>query len=207
MLYSPRHEAYLLRPKNTNNPLGSTDKCAVRTGNAFAHSPTIDVHALRTGNTFAHSPNIDRLAGEGVRFTDAYTVSPVCSPSRTSILLGVMPPQHLQCVKCRPRTCCPASGSASVPAAGRASSVRLSQAQFDTVTTHWCPGVHVPVHGVYENGVTHHDDEDSLTPYFSVLKKQAGLTAFRRGVAAEGRQRLGLGADVRFQVGMGVMDY
>ena len=37
------------------------------------------------GNDWAHSPNIDRLASQGVRFTDAYTVSPVCSPSRTSV--------------------------------------------------------------------------------------------------------------------------
>ena len=42
----------------------------------------------------AHSPSIDRLASEGVRFTDAYTASPVCSPSRTSVLLGVHVPVH-----------------------------------------------------------------------------------------------------------------
>jgi len=35
------------------------------------------------------TPNIDRLAREGIRFTDFYTTSPVCSPARTSILTGL----------------------------------------------------------------------------------------------------------------------
>jgi len=77
------------------------------------------------GNAWAHSPNIDRLAAGGVRFTDAYTVSPVCSPSRTAVLLGV----------------------------------------------------HVPIHGVYENGVAPHDHQASLTPYFDVLKAAGYATA------------------------------
>lgn len=77
------------------------------------------------GNSWAHSPNIDRLARDGVRFTDAYTVTPVCSPSRTSVLTGV----------------------------------------------------HVPIHGVYENGIVQYDHRDSLTPYFDVLKRVGFDTA------------------------------
>merc|ERR1719440_212929 len=46
------------------------------------------------GSSFAHSPNLDKLANQGVRFTDAYTASPVCSPSRTSMLTGVHVPIH-----------------------------------------------------------------------------------------------------------------
>ena len=34
------------------------------------------------------TPNLDRLAGQGVRFHAAYTVSPVCSPSRASAFTG-----------------------------------------------------------------------------------------------------------------------
>ncbi|SCU74625.1 Sulfatase [Cupriavidus necator] len=34
------------------------------------------------------SPNLDRLAAEGVRFTDAYANSPVCSPSRFALMTG-----------------------------------------------------------------------------------------------------------------------
>jgi arylsulfatase A-like enzyme len=37
------------------------------------------------------TPNIDRLAGEGMRFTDAHTTSSVCTPSRYSLLTGRYP--------------------------------------------------------------------------------------------------------------------
>lgn len=43
------------------------------------------------GSTFYETPNIDRLASEGVRFTQAYASSPVCSPTRASILTGKNP--------------------------------------------------------------------------------------------------------------------
>ena len=35
-----------------------------------------------------HTPNIDRLAGRGVRFTDAHTTAATCTPSRYSLLTG-----------------------------------------------------------------------------------------------------------------------
>jgi arylsulfatase A-like enzyme len=37
------------------------------------------------------TPNIARLAAEGVKFTQAYAASPVCTPTRTSILRGQHP--------------------------------------------------------------------------------------------------------------------
>lgn len=37
------------------------------------------------------TPNIDRLAQEGIRFTDAYSASPVSSPSRVALLTGRYP--------------------------------------------------------------------------------------------------------------------
>jgi uncharacterized sulfatase len=43
------------------------------------------------GNRFHETPNIDRLAQEGMRFTAAYSASPVCSPARASILTGQYP--------------------------------------------------------------------------------------------------------------------
>ena len=41
------------------------------------------------GDPVAHTPNLDRLAGEGVRYTHAFTTAPVCAPSRAAIILGV----------------------------------------------------------------------------------------------------------------------
>lgn len=43
------------------------------------------------GDTLARTPNIDLLAREGVLFEHAYCVSPVCGPSRFSILTGMHP--------------------------------------------------------------------------------------------------------------------
>ena len=43
------------------------------------------------GSTFHLTPNIDALAASGMRFTHAYAASPVCSPTRASILTGRHP--------------------------------------------------------------------------------------------------------------------
>ncbi|MFL2540614.1 MAG: sulfatase-like hydrolase/transferase [Candidatus Latescibacterota bacterium] len=43
------------------------------------------------GDQYAHTPNVDRLAAEGVRYVNAFTVGPICSPSRTSIYTGMHP--------------------------------------------------------------------------------------------------------------------
>ena len=46
------------------------------------------------GCDFIDTPEIDRLAAEGVRFTNAYSPAPNCSPSRASMLTGLYPPRH-----------------------------------------------------------------------------------------------------------------
>lgn len=43
------------------------------------------------GATKVQTPNIDRLASEGRRFTDAHSVSAVCTPSRFALLTGQYP--------------------------------------------------------------------------------------------------------------------
>jgi arylsulfatase A len=43
------------------------------------------------GSTFYETPAIDALANDGVRFTQFYAASPVCSPTRASIMTGKHP--------------------------------------------------------------------------------------------------------------------
>ncbi|MCX7012793.1 MAG: sulfatase [Candidatus Sumerlaeota bacterium] len=40
------------------------------------------------------TPNIDRLAGESLRFTQAFAASPTCTPARSSIYTGLFPMRH-----------------------------------------------------------------------------------------------------------------
>lgn len=46
------------------------------------------------GSKFYETPSIDKLAGRGMRFTQAYACCQVCSPSRASIQLGQFPARH-----------------------------------------------------------------------------------------------------------------
>ena len=43
------------------------------------------------GHPQAKTPNIDKLAGRGVLFEQAHCAAPLCSPSRTSIMMGLRP--------------------------------------------------------------------------------------------------------------------
>ena len=43
------------------------------------------------GSKYHETPNLDRLASRGVRLTQAYSASPLCSPTRSSILTGQYP--------------------------------------------------------------------------------------------------------------------
>ena len=47
-----------------------------------------------SGNKLIHTPNLDRLAAEGVRFTNAYSSTPSCTPARTALLTGLSPWHH-----------------------------------------------------------------------------------------------------------------
>ena len=56
-----------------------------------------DEHAGKCVGSYGHpivkTPNIDRLARNGVRFTNAYTNSPICMPARASFATGLYPHQ------------------------------------------------------------------------------------------------------------------
>lgn len=43
------------------------------------------------GSKFCETPNIDALAKHGMQFAQAYSASPLCSPTRSSILTGLYP--------------------------------------------------------------------------------------------------------------------
>ena len=42
-------------------------------------------------NSLYRTPNMERLASQGMRFTQAYSASPVCSPTRVSMMTGKNP--------------------------------------------------------------------------------------------------------------------
>ena len=46
------------------------------------------------GSEYYETPNIDNLAKMGMRFTNAYSVNPLCTPSRAAILTGRYPSRY-----------------------------------------------------------------------------------------------------------------
>lgn len=46
------------------------------------------------GNSDIQTPNLDCLADEGIRFTHAFTPTPTCAPSRSTLYTGLYPSRH-----------------------------------------------------------------------------------------------------------------
>ena len=47
--------------------------------------------AMSCSGDWVQTPNLDRIAGEGIRFTNCVTTSPVCIPTRLSLATGLYP--------------------------------------------------------------------------------------------------------------------
>src|SRR5574341_1129612 len=43
------------------------------------------------GDSYSRTPNLDRFAGQGARYTNAFSSAPVCAPSRSAIITGMYP--------------------------------------------------------------------------------------------------------------------
>jgi uncharacterized sulfatase len=81
--------------------LGTVAAPAVLTSRAAAQSAPINILWISSedtspdlgcyGDSYASTPNLDRLAGEGARYTRAFSVYGVCAPSRSSIITGMYP--------------------------------------------------------------------------------------------------------------------
>jgi len=55
----------------------------------FLMAEDINNHIGCYGEKIVHTPNIDWLAANGVRYTNSFTVSGVCAPSRAAIITGM----------------------------------------------------------------------------------------------------------------------
>ncbi|NQU44347.1 sulfatase-like hydrolase/transferase, partial [bacterium] len=51
-------------------------------------------NTLGVNNPRIQTPSLDRLAREGVNFDRAYTINPVCSPTRATLITGLYPAWH-----------------------------------------------------------------------------------------------------------------
>jgi arylsulfatase A-like enzyme len=70
----------------------------------MADQQNADAIGRLAGHGHLRTPALDRLVGEGMRFSRAYTASPVCVPARNSLFTGRFPHQtEIECNRAHPR--------------------------------------------------------------------------------------------------------
>ncbi|MFA6241644.1 MAG: sulfatase-like hydrolase/transferase [Candidatus Hydrogenedentales bacterium] len=66
----------------------------------------MSLHLGCYGDAYANTPNLDQLAGEGQRYTHAFSVAGVCAPSRSCLITGMYPTTlgtcHMRCIHTPP---------------------------------------------------------------------------------------------------------
>jgi len=82
------------------------------------------------GHPTIRTPNLDRMAAEGVRLTQFYSASPVCTPSRAALMTGRLPIRSGMCSDKR-RVLFPNSGG-GIPASEVTMAEALKEADYAT---------------------------------------------------------------------------
>ncbi len=81
--------------KNKTTKAGISSNQSRKLNVVFILSDDLGLHDLScTGSRFYETPNIDRIATEGTIFSQGYSASRVCSPSRASIMTGKFTASH-----------------------------------------------------------------------------------------------------------------
>ena len=85
-------------------PIGA--RAAERPNIVWISAEDISAATLGCYGGQAHTPRLDALARDGLRFDAAFSAAPVCAPSRSAIITGVMPPslgsQPMRCFATAP---------------------------------------------------------------------------------------------------------
>ena len=81
--------------------VGASRDRMVRPNVLWLSCEDISPHIGCFGDEFAITPNIDKLAGDGVRYTNAFTTAGVCAPVRSGIITGMyqttIGTHHMRC--------------------------------------------------------------------------------------------------------------
>lgn len=73
--------------RTTSTEVSAADKPNILWFISEDNSPYLGIY----GNSFVHTPTLDSLAAVSVLYENAYSNAPVCAPSRSGIITGVLP--------------------------------------------------------------------------------------------------------------------
>lgn len=133
-------------------------------------SPTLAPY----GDTTIETPNISRLAAEGITYTNVYSPSGVCSPSRASLALGIYPSaigaNHMRTTSHTDVTGLPAYEAVPPPQAKMLSQYLRSHGYFTTNNYKTDYQFKAPKNAWDESGIFAHWRNRPLgKPFFSVV--------------------------------------